>query len=227
MRRPLRCIPAVAGVAILLAIAGCSSTSTKGIRLGTVRTATVTEVVDAPAAVMARAMATVTSPAAGQVSALYVTDGQRVAAGTVLGIIASTATQQRLVQARQAAAASAAGAVGVPGADLSGLQAQTDAAAAIAFGQARSALAQIPDPVARAAATRQLASGEAQYAAARAQAQAAVRQFNAGLAGLGTALRSLTAAQQAQAHAGVALAQAAVDALTLRAPIAGTVQLGG
>lgn len=228
VRRPLRCFPATAGLALLLAVvAGCSSTSTKGIRLGSVRTATVTEVVDAPAAVTARAMATVTSPADGQVSALYVTDGQRVVAGTVLGIIASTSAQQRLVQARQAAAAAAGGSVRVPGADLSGLQAQTDAAAALAFGQARTALAQIPDPVARAAAARQLASGEAQYAAARAQAEAAVRQFNAGLAGLGAALRSLTAAQQAQAQAGVALAQAAVDALTLRAPIAGTVQLGG
>lgn len=227
VRRPLRCFPATAGLALVLAVAGCSSTSTKGIRLGSVRTATVTEVVDAPAAVTARATATVTSPADGQVSALYVTDGQRVVAGTVLGIIASTSAQQRLVQARQAAAAAAGGSVRVPGADLSGLQAQTDAAAALAFGQARSALAQIPDPVARATAARQLATGEAQYAAARAQAQAAVRQFNAGLAGLGAALRSLTAAQQAQAQAGVALAQAAVDALTLRAPIAGTVQLGG
>ncbi len=222
MNRPLLGLAAAA----LVLGAGCTSDSSHGIRTAVVGTATVTEVVDAPASVQARAMATVTSPADGRVARLYVTDGQQVPAGALLATIDSPSAQQRLAQARQAAASSGGG-VRVPGVNLSGAQAQTDAAARAAFVQAQAATNQIPDPTARAVARRQLAATVAQYAAARAQAQASVRQFNAGLASLGSALRSLTAASQAQARAAVALAQAAVDALTLRAPIAGTVQLGG
>ena len=64
-------------------------------------------------------------------------------------------------------------------------------------------------------------ASEAQYAAARAQAQDAVRQFNAGLGSLSNAIGSLASAQRVQTRAAVAAAQRTVDALTVRAPIAG------
>jgi HlyD family secretion protein len=217
----------VVAALVVLVTGGCSGDPDKGISLGTVRVATVSEVVDAPAAVTARATATVTAPAEGRVATLLVKDGEGVNAGTVLAVIDSPSARQRLAQARQAAAAADAGSVRVPAVDLGGVQAQTDVAANAAFAQEQAAIAQLPGAAARATAQRQLAASRAQYAATQAQARLAVRQFNAGLAGLGAALRSLTAAQRAQAGAAVSLAQATVDALTLRAPIRGTVQLGG
>lgn len=217
----------MAALAAVVVAASCSGDPNKGISVQPARIATVHEVVDAPASVTARAMATVTSPADGRVAGLLAKDGQRVGAGTVLAVIDSPSAQQRLVQAKQAAAAANTGSVRVPGVNLAGTQAQTDAAANAAFAQSQAAITQIPDPASRATAQRQLAATRAQYAAIQAQARAAVRQFNAGLAGLSTALRSLTAAQRVQAQAAVSVAQATVDALTLRAPIAGTVQLGG
>ncbi len=217
----------VAPLAAVLVTGGCSGDAGKGITVQAARIATVTEVVDAPATVSARATAMVTSPADGRVASLLVRDGQHVGAGTVLGVIDSPSARQRLAQARQAAAAASTGSVRVPGVNLAGVQAQTDAAANAAFAQSQGAIEQIPDPTARAGAQRQLALARAQYAGTQAQARSVVRQFNAGLAGLGTALRSLTAAQRVQAQTAVSLAQATVDALTLRAPISGTVQLGG
>lgn len=212
---------------LVLAPAGCTSDANKGITVADARVATVTEVVDAPATLAARASATVTAPAEGRIASLLVKDGEGVNAGTVLAVIDSPSAQQRLAQARQAAASANTGSVRVPGIDLAGTQAQTDAAANAAFAQSQAAIAQIPDLVARTTAQRQLAASQAQYAATQAQARAAVRQFNAGLAGLGSALASLTAAQRVQAQAAVVVAQATVDALTLRSPIKGTVQLGG
>ncbi len=207
-------------------LAGCSGDPHKGISLAIVRTATISEMVDAPATVTARAAATLTAPADGRV-ALLVTGGQQVHAGTIVAVIDSPSAQQRLAQARQAAAAVDSGSPRGSGVDLTGVQAQTDAAAKTAFDQAQAALAKIADPAARAASQRQLSAAEAQYAQAKEQARLTVGQFNTGLAGLGTALRSLTVAQRVQAQAAVTAAQSAVDSLTLRAPIAGTVQLGG
>lgn len=216
---------AVAGAVSLLA--GCSGDPNKGISIRAVRSATVSEVVDGPASVSARASATLTSPAEGRVAILTVKDGQRVAPGTIVAVIDSPSARQRLDQARQAAAAASVGFIRVPGIDLSGVQVRTDAAAAAAFAQSQAAVDKIPDAAARAASQRQLAAAEAQYGAAQEQARLTVRQFNAGLAGLGAALRSVTAAQRAQGQAAVAVAQSTIDSLTLRAPIAGTVQLGG
>ncbi|MDP9240053.1 MAG: biotin/lipoyl-binding protein, partial [Actinomycetota bacterium] len=122
MRRPVRLAAALLLLAVLLPAAACSSDPNKGITVAAARLATVTEVVDAPATVTARAMATVTSPAEGRVASLLVKDGEGVNAGTVLAVIDSPAAQQRLVQARQAAAAASSGAVRVPGVNLGATQ---------------------------------------------------------------------------------------------------------
>ena len=70
-------------------------------------------------------------------------------------------------------------------------------------------------------------TAEHQYQLAAAQARAAIGAINSGIGNLNSALASLTAAQRVQAQTAVQLAENAVDALDVTAPIAGTVQLGG
>ncbi|HEV2087266.1 MAG TPA: efflux RND transporter periplasmic adaptor subunit, partial [Cryptosporangiaceae bacterium] len=60
-----------------------------------------------------------------------------------------------------------------------------------------------------------------------AQARAAAQAVSRGLGSLGNALDALSSAQRVQAQTAVDLAETQVDALTLRAPVNGTVQLGG
>jgi len=178
--------------------------------------------------VVAKASATVTSPADGRVARLRVRDGQRVRAGQVLLRIDSPDARRRLRQARQAdARAAAAGNVTLPGADVSGAQARADQAAGRAFTAARAAAQRIPDRGLRRQALARVAEAEAQYAAARASAQQAVARFNAGLGSVADALSSLSQLQRAQTQAALAVAERTVAALTVRAPISGTVALGG
>jgi multidrug efflux pump subunit AcrA (membrane-fusion protein) len=220
---------AVAAVAVAaLALTGCTGNGNDGIEVGTVGRATVTEVVEAPANVQARATATLTATGDGTLAKLYVTDGQQVPAGAILATISSPDAQTRLRTARTAAAQAEAATPGAPPRiDLSASQGQADTSAAGAFEAARRAAAQIPDARLRAGALTQITAAERQYALARAQAQAAIEAINTGVGNLAAALGSLTAAQRTQAEAAVLAAQRAVDALTIRAPIAGVVQLGG
>jgi HlyD family secretion protein len=199
-----------------------------GIGVATVGRATVTEVVEAPANVEARASSTVTATGDGTIAAVYVRDGERIAAGSLVARISSPDAQARLRSARsQLAQATAATSTAPPFIDVTGPQARADSAAWEAFDSARGAAGQIPDLRLRAAALTQIAAAERQYALAQAQAQAAVEAINAGIGNLSSALGTLTAAQRSQAQAAVTAAQRAVDALTIRAPIDGTVQLGG
>jgi multidrug efflux pump subunit AcrA (membrane-fusion protein) len=220
---------AVAAVAVAaFALTGCTGDGNAGIEVGTVARATVTEVVEAPANVQARATATLTATGDGTLGKLYVTDGQHVPAGAILAVVSAPDAQARLRTARaQAAQAEAATPAPPPRIDLSTAQGQADSTAQGAFDAARRAAAQIPDLRARAAALTQVTAAERQYALARAQAQAAIEAINTGVGNLATALGSLSAAQRSQANAAVVAAQRAVDALTIRAPIAGVVQLGG
>jgi multidrug efflux pump subunit AcrA (membrane-fusion protein) len=200
----------------------------EGIEVAAVGRGTVSEVVEAPAKVEARATSTLTAAADGTLGALYVKDGQRIAAGTLVARISSPDAQARLRSARSALAQAEAGVPAAPPfIDVGGAQAQADTAARGAFEAARTAAGRIPEPRLRAAALTQLEAAERQYALARAQAQAAVATINTAIGNLSAALGSLTAAQRAQAQAVVTAAERAVDALTIRAPIGGTIQLGG
>lgn len=211
----------------LVAVAGCTGGGGADIELGTAQRATVTEVVEAPATVVAKASATVTASAPGEIAVLEVTEGQVVKAGAVLLEIDSPAVQAQLEQARTVAEdAARAGGVALPRADFSRTQEATDEAAADAFGKARAAATLIPDQAARDALLAQVDQSEATYEAVSADAQAAVRSVNAGLTSVGAAVSSLLAAQRAQAEAALALAEQQAAALTVRAPIAGTVVLG-
>jgi HlyD family secretion protein len=215
---------AVAVSAVLLT--GCTGDSS-GIQVATVGRSTISEVVEAPATVRAAATTTVTSPATGTVEAVYVRDGQRVAAGTLLFRISSPQTEAQLNQARSALAQVDSATPGSPALLTGAAQTQADTVAQGAFAAARKAAAGIPDPRLKAAALTQITAAERQYALAAAQARAAIAAINSGIGNLNAAIASLTAAQRVQAQAAVQVAQNAVDALDVTAPIDGTMQLGG
>ncbi len=225
MRLPRKGATAAVAVSAVL-LTGCTGGSS-GIQVAGVERSTVSEVVEAPATVQAAASTTVTAPATGTVEAVLVRDGERVAAGTLLARISSPQTQAQLTQARSALAQVDSAAPDSPALLSGGTQSQADTAARGAFAAARRAAAGIPDPRLKAAALTQVTVAERQYQLAAAQARAAIAAINSGIGNLNAAIGSLTAAQRVQAQTAVQLAQSAVDALEVKAPIAGTVQLGG
>jgi HlyD family secretion protein len=215
----------VAAVAVtFVALTGCTGGDGPTVQVAAVGRSTVAEVVEAPATVQARATSTLSSPATGTVGQVYVKDGERVGAGTLLFRISSPDTTAQLTRARTQLAQVAGASPGAP----AYLPAPaTDDGATTAFDTAAKAAAGIPDAKARATALAQLASARRQYAAAAAQARAAVGAINSGIGSLSAALSSLSSAQRTQAETAVQIAEQAVKALDVRAPIDGTVQLGG
>ncbi|KAB1942321.1 efflux RND transporter periplasmic adaptor subunit [Micromonospora sp. ALFpr18c] len=187
----------------------------------------VTEVIDAPATVTARAAATLTASSDGTLASLRVQPGQRVKRGQVLAVVDSPSAQQRLRQAKEALDAAKRAGRGASTGDLTGSRRGTDKAADEAFDAARTAAEKIADPQLRDALLTQVTSAQRQYAAAARSADAAVRAVQRGINGLSSAVGALSAAQRLQAQQAYDLAKATVDALTLRAPIAGVVQPGG
>ncbi|MET8527765.1 efflux RND transporter periplasmic adaptor subunit [Micromonospora sp. NPDC005172] len=187
----------------------------------------VSEVIDAPATVTARAAASLTAPADGTLASLRVQPGQRVKRGQVLAVVASPSAQARLRQAKEALDAAKRAGRGVSTGNLSSSRRGTDKAADEAFDAARKAAEKIADQQLRDALLAQVTSAQRQYAAAARSADAAVRAVQRGISGLNSAVSSLSAAQRLQAQQAYDLAKATVDALTLRAPIGGVVQPGG
>ena len=213
--------------ALLLTAASCSD-DYDDVGLGNAGRADVTEVVDAPAAVTARAVATLSSPAEGTLGLLAVEPGSTVAPGQVLAVIDSPRAQQQLATAAEALEALSRGGASVGGGkDLSAAQGRTDQAAAAAFAQAREAANKITDVDTRTALLMQVKAAEAAYREASSSARALISSVQKGLGSVGQAMNALTAAQRTQAKAAYDLAKSTVDALTLRAPVAGVVQLGG
>jgi HlyD family secretion protein len=226
-RRIARPLALLIGVLCVLALgaASCSSDD-DGIGVGTASRADVTELVDAPAAVTARAVATLTAPADGTLLSLRAQPGTVVSAGQVLAVIDSPGAQQRLADAEETLRAlDGTGTVGVR--DLSGTQRKTDEAAAQAFAVAREAAAKIGDPGVRDALLAQVGAAEAAYREASASSRALIASVQNGIASVSQAMNALTAAQRAQAKSAYELARTTVDALTLRAPVNGVLQLGG
>jgi multidrug efflux pump subunit AcrA (membrane-fusion protein) len=187
----------------------------------------VVEVVDAPATVTARAAATLTAAADGTLISLSVKPGDTVAAGQVLAVVDSPAARQRLEEASEAldALKNAGGGAGIK--NLSAQQKRTDDAAAKAFADARAAAERIADVTVRTSLTTQIDLAERTYQEAAASARAVIQSVQRGLANVSQAMAALTQAQRAQARAAYDLAQSTVEQLTLRAPVAGVVQLGG
>ncbi len=198
------------------------------VALGTASRATVAEHVEAPGSVTARSAATLTAPAAGTVGALRVQAGDRVRKGQVVAVIDSPTAQRRLRDAERAVRQAERSGVRIGGtADLTAARRNTDAEAAAAFTAARDAAGKIADPVQRKALLAQIKTSEKRYEASSKSLAAALGSVQRGVAGLGQATNALASAQRLQAEQAYDLADATVDALTLRAPVAGVVQLGG
>jgi HlyD family secretion protein len=211
--------------AVLLSAVSCED-APSSIATGDVVLSTVVEVVDVPATVTARAAATLTAPADGRVITLTAVAGRTVQAGEVIAVIDSPAAQKRLADAKAALAASRS-----PGriklGDLSKAQQKLDGAATEAFTAARQCANQIGDEALRTTLLAQLDAAQASYANAAQGAKALADQVRSGIGQLGNAVSALGAAQRVQAQSAVDLAQSAVDALTIRAPLTGVLQLGG
>lgn len=228
MRRVPVALSAASVVLLALTAVSCGD-DPDDIVIAEVGRADVVETVDAPATVVATAAATLTAAADGTLAELQVAPGDRVFEGDVLAVIDSPGAQRTLEQAGEALAAAdqAASAGEVDSGELVTTQRATDEAAKLAFEQARDAASRIAEEQLRAAMLAQVDAAEQRYVAASQAAQEAVRTVQDGVASLSAAVTALATAQQLQAQQAFDLAEATVDALTLRAPFDGVVQLGG
>ncbi|WP_432495989.1 efflux RND transporter periplasmic adaptor subunit [Kineococcus gypseus] len=226
-RRLLPAAAAVAAAALLLA--GCGEDEERAaVSTAQVQRGDVQEVVEAAGTVQPRAAAAVAVPATGTVAALEVADGQRVEAGQVLAVIDSPQAEDALEQAQQADARAASSSSSSPAggsAQVAAEQRRARAEAQARFDEAERQAAAIAEPVAREAALAAVRSSRTQYELLAAQSQALLERVDAGLAGVDEAVASLGQAQRVQTRAALAAARATVEALTVRAPIAGTVSL--
>lgn len=229
----MRRVPLSLGVAsvVLFSLTAVScGEQPEDVVLGEVTRADIVEVVDAPAVVVARAATTLTAPAEGTLAELWVSPGDEVREGDVLAVIDSPGAERRLEQAGDALAAASdvvASAGGVGAGDLAGVLRATDEAAADAFEEARAAAGHVADEQVRDALLEQVDAAEERYLEVSAAVADAVGAVEAGLASLGDVVAALGTAQQLQAKQAYDLAAATVEALTLRAPHDGVVQLGG
>ncbi|MEV7801450.1 HlyD family efflux transporter periplasmic adaptor subunit [Microbispora sp. NPDC088329] len=233
-------------LAVLLA-AGCSSTEPPKAQVATVTKTTVSEVVEAPATVGARATATLTAPASGTVARLYVQDGDTVKKGQIIAKISSPQAKRQLSAARKADS-QAARPVSFGGAPVSvrlprlRLPASFDAKVATSFARARKAARSVGDRTVRARLLAAIDAAEKRQRAERRALGAVLDgltrsidqtlsqvsgQVSAGMSGLSASMASLRAASRSQTRAAVRAAEQTVDALVVKAPFGGIVTLGG
>lgn len=184
------------------------------------------ETVDAAGAVTPRSQAVLTSPTDAVVSQIFIHEGQHVHAGDELVQLSSQKALDTLAASQQALAKAPATAPPT-GVNLEAFAQQLDASAEAAFASAKAAASQISDPDARKEAMEQIAQAEKNFAAASKRADTAVQQTEKGITDASGALAALGDAQHDQAQAAVAVAEANVSALTIKAPFDGTVTLGG
>jgi HlyD family secretion protein len=219
-----------------LVLAACSSGPDRRFAADMARTADVVERVSAPGAVQAAAQSDLTSPATAKLADLAVRDGQKVRRGQLVARLESSQVDDSIRQAQSAVDSASA---------LDGLVPQVPTASAVAAIQQlqqqlsttsdallralRATLPALPPPQRTQVAARldraerQVADGQRRASEAADLALAAVDQQTDALRG---ALRSATAAQRGQARLALELAMDQKARLTLRAPMAGTVQLG-
>jgi HlyD family secretion protein len=177
--------------------------------------------------VTARAATALSAPASGTLASLAVQPGNTVAKGQTLAVVDSPEAQARLAQATEALAAAKRSGGGSTKVNLGGAQTKLDQAAAEAFAQARAAAQTITDPAHRDKALGEIAAAEAHYGTVSQGTWQTIKAVERGIASLTSGLKALGAAQVMQAQQAYDLAKSTVDALTLVAPFAGVVQLGG
>jgi HlyD family secretion protein len=232
----LAAVPVAALAGGMLALAACGSGPDTRFAAEAARTADVVERVSAPGSVQAAAQSDLHAPAAAKLADLRVRDGQRVRRRQVVAQLSSTQVDSSIRQAEAALnSASALGGVvpNVPVASalaaIEQVQQQLSTTSDALLRALRSTLAALP-PSQRDQVKARLDKAEQQVATSQRRATeaaelavAAVDQQTDALRG---ALDSATAAQRGQAQLALDLAREQKAALTLRAPISGTVQLG-
>jgi HlyD family secretion protein len=222
-------------LALALALAACDSGPDRRFAAETVRPADVVERINAPGSVAAAAQAELTAPAAATIERLVV-DGAKVTPGQVVAQLSSEQVEESLRQARAALAAASSLGTAVPSlptdqavAALGDVQDQVTATSLAVITSLRSVAGTLPAPQ-RARLLARLDRTERQLAATRRRTSAAVRQaadaVQAQTSAMSQALEAATAAQRSQAEVAVAAAENQLERLTLRATLAGTVQLG-
>jgi HlyD family secretion protein len=219
-----------------LALGACTSGGDDRYAAEVVRPGEVVEHVSAPGVVQAAGQADLKAPAAARVERLAVKDGQRVQSGQLVAQLSSEQLDDQVKQAQAAVdAASSLGGVAptLPtGPALSAfqqVQSQVTTASAAVIAALRSALPLLPQPQRRRLEAR-IDRAQVRVAELQRQAEQAARQAAAAAgaqaASLQRSIEAATAAQLAQAQLALELAQDQQRRLTLRAPLAGTVQLG-
>jgi len=222
--------------ALALVLAGCGSGADKRFAAAVVQPATVVERVSAPGAVQAAAVADLVAPASAKLQTLRVADGATVRHGQVLAQLSSAQVDASIRQAQAAlgSASSLSGIVpslptGAALAALGQLQQQVSSSSGAVLGALRATLPLLPTAQ-RARVQASLDQAAQRVAAAQRAASAAAQQaasaVNQQTAALRNAIGTATAAQRSQAQLALDLANQQKAALTLRAPLSGTVQLG-
>jgi HlyD family secretion protein len=227
---------AALGLVAVLVLSGCDSGGDGRFAAEPARTAEVVERVSAPGAVQAAGQAELKAPAAARVERLVVKDGQAVRSGQLVAELSSEQVDDQVRQAQAAVdAASSLGGV-VPtlptGAALSAfqqVQSQVTATSSAVIAALRSALPLVPRAQ-RAGLEARIDRAQVRVAELERQADLAAEEAaaaaNAQADSLRRSIQAATAAQLGQAELALELAQDQQDRLTLRSPLAGTVQLG-
>lgn len=228
----------------LLALAGCTADEPSNIQIAEVGRAPVTEIVEAPATIGARASALLRSPAQGTISKLYVRDGDQVKKGQLLVKINSPQAEDQLKQARKAATLPKTPqlSLGTPTIRLASFDTKAfDRQVRKHFDRARAEARKVEDAQARKQLLSAIDLAQAQH---KAQGRALSKitadlnrtisgvlsqltgQLTSGLGGLTSSMSSLQAASKTQAKAAVKVAETTVKSLTIKAPFSGIVTLG-
>ena len=221
-------VVAAGALGLTAGLSACSGGGSSGIATDPVGYATVAQVVQASANILPKAQVSLNAPAGGTVGTLSVQDGQQVRAGQVLGVVSSPATEQQLAEAKQALAQASDSDSGIPdtSAGFTEAAAEDQNSADAAFGKAQQQAAKVTDATLRAALLAEIKAAKSSFSATMDSVDAAVSAFQQGLDSASEVLGALGQTERTQAQAAVDTAQDAVNALTITAPISGTVSLG-
>lgn len=209
-------------------LSACGGGGGNGIVTAPVGYATVAQVVQASANISPKAEVGLSAPSNGTLATLKVHDGQQVAAGQVLGVISSPTAQQQLVTAQKALAQAPSASTSVPdtSAGFSSAAAEDRYSADSAFTKAQKEAERVTDATLRAALLAQIKAAQTSFSAAMDSVNAAVSAFQQGIGSASQVLSALGQTTRTQDQAAVNAAQDEVNALTIVAPISGTVSLG-
>jgi HlyD family secretion protein len=236
MRHGVSGAAAALGLVAALVLGACDSGDDGRYAAEVVRAAEVVERVSAPGAVQAEGQADLKAPAAARVERLVVKDGQKVRSGQLVAELSSEQVDDQVRQAQAAVdAASSLGGVapslptGSALAAFQQVQSQVTATSAAVIAALRSALPLLPRGQ-RARLQDRIDKAQVRVAALQRQADRAATDAadaaDAQADSLRRSIQAATAAQRGQAELALDLARGQQERLTLRAPLAGTVQLG-